>query len=82
MKSSDKKVLIDFLMQLTQKITYESPHIAELLLADQTSRSTKDQKYDYVPLQIVLFLHMMDMDNKEDEKNTIALRQVLLLMLK
>ena len=37
MKQSEKKILIDFLMQLTVKITYESPHVAELLLADQTA---------------------------------------------
>ena len=34
MKQTEKKILIDFLMQLTVKITYESPHVAELLLAD------------------------------------------------
>ena len=34
MKQTEKKVLIDFLMQLTVKITYEAPHLAELLLAN------------------------------------------------
>ena len=73
--------MIDFLKELTVKITYESPHIAEMLLADQTAQSRKEKKYDYVPLQIILFLHMMG-DNNEKEENVLALRQVLLLMLK
>lgn len=33
----EKKIIIDFLLQLTIKITYESPEVAECLLADQTS---------------------------------------------
>ena len=73
--------MIDFLYELTVKITFESPHIAEMLLADQTAQSRKEKKYDYVPLQIVLYLHMYE-NNEDDEKNTLALRQVLLLMLK
>ena len=74
-------MLIDFLMELTVKITYESPLVAEMLLADQTAQSRKDKKYDYVPLQIVLFLHMME-NNEDKEENVTALRKVLLLMLK
>lgn len=81
MKSTEKKILIDFLHQLTQKITYEAPHIAEMLLADQTAQSRKEKKFDYLPLQIVLWMFMMDV-NEEKEENTIALRKVLLLMLK
>jgi len=50
MTRDDKKVLLDFLMQLTIKITYDSPHIAEMLLADQTAQSRKEKRYDYVPL--------------------------------
>ena len=46
----EKKVLIDFLMQLTVKITYDSPYVAELLLANQSSHSHKEKKYDYLPL--------------------------------
>ena len=34
MKAGDKRILLDFLTQLTLKITYDSPHIAEMLLAD------------------------------------------------
>ena len=68
-------------MELTKKITYESPHIAEMLLADQTTRSRKEKRYDYVPLQIALWLLMMD-DNREVEENSLALRQLLLLMMK
>ena len=34
MKQADKKILLDLLLQLTIKITYHSPHIAQLLLAD------------------------------------------------
>lgn len=74
-------MLIDFLMELTVKITYESPLVAEMLLADQTAQSRKEKKYDYVPLQIVLFLHMME-TNEDKEENVTALRKVLLLMLK
>ena len=74
-------MLIDFLMELTVKITYESPLVAEMLLADQTAQSRKEKKYDYVPLQIVLFLHMME-NNEDKEENVTALRKVLLLMLK
>ena len=81
MKQVDKKILLDFLLELTIKITYESPHIAEMLLADQSSKSRKEKQFDYVPLQIVLWLFLMD-DNKEAVENTIALRKVLLLMLK
>ena len=50
MTHEDKKVLIDFLKQLTLKIMYESPTIGELLLADQTSQSRKEKKFDYIPL--------------------------------
>lgn len=50
MKQTEKKILIDFLMELTVKITFESPHIAEMLLADQMNQSRKEKKYDYVPL--------------------------------
>ena len=81
MKAMEKKMLLDFLLELTVKITYESPHIAELLLADQTALSRKDQKYDYIPLQIVLYL-LGFQDNHEKEENTVVLRQTLLLMLK
>lgn len=55
--------------------------MAECLLADQTSQSRKEQKYDYVPLQIILFMLLME-DSKDDSKNVIALRKTLLLMLK
>lgn len=68
-------------MELTMKITYESPHIAEMLLADQTAQSRREKKFDYVPLQIVLYLHMTE-NNTDKEENVLALRQVLLLMLK
>ena len=50
MKTDEKKILIDFLKQLTVKIMYDSPAIAELLLADQTSQSRKEKKFDYIPL--------------------------------
>ena len=50
MEQAEKKILIDFLMQLTTKITYESPHIAELLLCNQNARSNQEKKFDYVPL--------------------------------
>ena len=36
-KHEEKSNLIDFLMELTVKITYESPLVAEMLLADQTA---------------------------------------------
>ena len=34
MNKEEKLVLINFLSELTNKITYDSPHIAEMLLAD------------------------------------------------
>ena len=60
---------------------YDSPAIAELLLADQTSQSRKEKKFDYIPLQIILFLHMMDDSEEKEDKTTQTLRQCLLLML-
>jgi hypothetical protein len=33
-EKEEKKILISFLGALTYKITYHSPHIADLLLAD------------------------------------------------
>ena len=50
MNKEEKLLLINFLTELTIKITYESPHIAEMLLADQSSQSRKEKKFDYLPL--------------------------------
>ena len=82
MSKEEKKILIDFLQSLTIKITYDSPQIADLIIADQLMKSHKDKKYHYTPLQIVMFLFIKENNQDESEENSLNLRKIILLILK
>ena len=40
--SAEKQTLINFLEELAVKIAHDSPNLADLLLADQTAKGTKE----------------------------------------
>ena len=81
LQAEDKQVLIDFLYHLTLRITYSCPELADLLLADQTTTSRKEQRHNYVPLQLALLLLIRE-DHTDTEQCRTGLRKVLVLQLK